>query len=90
MSDTASPSASNERPLSTGEWFVTLLVLALPIVGLIMHFVWAFGDGNLGRRNFCRAALLWLVVGIALGLLALITIVVFFGGIAALAHHAGR
>lgn len=88
MSETASP--SNERPLTTGEWFVTLLVLALPIVGLVMHFVWAFSDGNVGRRNFCRAALLWLVVGVALGLLTFITIVVFFGGIAALAHHAGR
>lgn len=88
MSDTASP--TNERPLSTGEWFVTLLVLALPIVGIIMHFIWAFTDGNIGRRNFCRAALLWLAVGLVLGLLAFITVVVFFGGIAALANHAGR
>jgi len=92
MSDTSPlpPASANERPLSTGEWFVTILVLALPIIGLVMHFVWAFSDGNVSRRNFCRAALLWFAVGIALGVLALITIVVFFGGIAALAHHAGR
>lgn len=89
MSDTATTS-SNERPLTTGEWFVTLLVLALPIIGIVMHFVWAFSDGNVGRRNFCRAALLWLAVGVALGILVLITVVVFFGGLAALAHHGGR
>ena len=34
-----------EKPLTTGEWFVTLLVLALPIVGLVMYFVWGFGTG---------------------------------------------
>jgi ABC-type lipoprotein release transport system permease subunit len=87
MSDT---SPSNERPLTTGEWFVTILVLALPIIGIVMHFVWAFSDGNVNRRNFCRAALLWFAVGVALGILALITVVVFFGGLAALAHHGGR
>jgi hypothetical protein len=80
--------ASNEtpeKPLSTGEWFVTLLVLALPLIGLIMHFVWAFGDGNVGRRNFCRAALLWVAVLFGLGCLALIGFLVLGGTLAALA-----
>ena len=74
---------SNERPLSTGEWFLTMLVLAIPIVGLVIHFVWAFSDGNIGRRNFCRAALLWLLVAAMLGLITMIVIIVFFGGLAA-------
>ncbi len=63
----------NNRPLTTGEWFLTILILGLPVVGLVMHFIWAFTDGNLGRRNFCRATLLWLAV------LAGIGIVVLFG-----------
>ena len=72
-----------EKPLTTGEWFVTLLVLALPIVGLVMYFVWGFGDGNVGRRNFCRAAPIWLAIGLGLAILTLITILIFGGTLAA-------
>jgi hypothetical protein len=74
-----------EKPLTTGEWFVTLLILALPIVGLVMYFVWGFGTtGNVGRRNFCRAALIWLGIGLALGILTMIAILIFGGTLAAL------
>jgi hypothetical protein len=72
-----------EKPLTTGEWFVTLLVLALPIVGLVMYFVWGFGTGNVGRRNFCRAALIWLGIGLGLAILAMIAILIFGGTLAA-------
>jgi hypothetical protein len=77
-----------EKPLSTGEWFVTLLVLGLPLVGLVMYFVWGFGPGNLGRRNFCRAALLWLAIMAALAVVALIAFVIFGGTLAALINQA--
>ena len=77
------PLEQPEKPLSTGEWFVTLLVLALPLVGLIMYFVWGFGAGNVSRRNFCRAALIWLGIGAALALLTFIGILIFGGTLAA-------
>lgn len=79
-----------EKPLTTGEWFVTLLVLGLPLVGLVMHFVWGFGPGNASRRNFCRAVLLWLAIMTALGLLALIAFLIFGGTLAALLSQAGQ
>jgi ABC-type Fe3+ transport system permease subunit len=73
-----------EKPLSTGEWFVTLLILALPIVGLVMYFVWGFSTtGNVSRRNFCRAALIWLAIGVGLALLTMVAILVFGGTLAA-------
>ena len=56
------------RPLTTGEWFVTLLILAIPLVNIIMMFVWAFGSGNIGRRNLCRAYLIWVCIAIGLGI----------------------
>jgi hypothetical protein len=71
-----------EKPLTTGEWFVTLLVLALPIVGLVMYFVWGFGTGNVSRRNFCRAALIWLGIGLVLAVLTMIAILIFGGTLA--------
>lgn len=76
----------NSRPLTVGEWFVTLLVLAIPLVNIIMLFVWAFsGSGNIGRRNFCRAGLIWALIWIVLWTL----FVVAFGGLAFLAGMAG-
>ena len=80
MSDNETP----EKPLSTGEWFVTILVLSLPLVGLVMYFVWAFAGGNVGRRNFCRAALLWMAVIIGLAITVLIGFLIFGGTMAAL------
>ncbi len=64
--------SDNNRPLTTGEWFLTIFVLGLPLIGIAMYFVWAFTDGNVGRRNFCRAALLWLAILFGLGLMVLV------------------
>ncbi len=58
--------AYDERPMSTGEWFLTLLVLAIPLLNLIMYIVWAFGAGNRNRVNFCRATILWTLIGVAI------------------------
>lgn len=63
--------SENGRPLSTGEWLITILILGLPVVGIVMHFVWAFSDGNIGRRNFCRAALILLAILMGIGLMVL-------------------
>lgn len=62
----------HNRPLTTGEWFLTILIIALPLIGIVMQFVWAFSDGNIGRRNFCRASLLWLAIALVLSLITLI------------------
>ena len=77
-----------EKPLTTAEWFVTLFVLALPIVGLVMYFVWGFGTGNVSRRNFCRAALIWLGIGLGLAILTMIVVLIFGGTLAALFSQA--
>jgi hypothetical protein len=81
---------TGEKPLTTGEWFVTLLILALPLVGLVMHFVWAFGDGNIGRKNFCRAALLWLAIALCLAIVGLVAFLVLGGTLAMLLDEASR
>jgi hypothetical protein len=57
------------RPLTVGEWFVTMLVLAIPLVNIIMGLVWAFGSGgNINRRNYCRAALIWMAIAIVISI----------------------
>lgn len=56
-----------EKPMSLGDWIITMIVLAIPCVGLVMTFVWGFGQGNTSRKNYCRAVLIFAVIGIVLG-----------------------
>ena len=59
-------------PMSVKDWFLTLLILAIPLVNLVMYLAWAFGSyGNLNRRNFCRAGLLMFAV--AIGIFVILT-----------------
>ena len=61
------------EPLSVGGWIGTLILLAIPIVSIIMVFVWAFGGGNISRRNYAIAllvlTLIVIIVGIVLSLI---------------------
>jgi sterol desaturase/sphingolipid hydroxylase (fatty acid hydroxylase superfamily) len=50
-------------PVRTSDWFWTLFLTAIPLVGLIMLLVWAFGGGNnLNKSNWAKATLLWILV----------------------------
>ena len=56
--------------VSVGEWVITILITALPLIGLIMLFVWAFGDGaNPSKKNWAIATLIWFAIGIVLAIL---------------------
>ncbi len=59
----------NSQVVRTSSWMVTMLLLAIPILNIIMLFVWAFGGGvNLNKRNLSRAYLILflIVAGISL------------------------
>ena len=50
---------SDNSPMDLKDWILTLIVLLIPCVGIVMYFVWAFeSNGNINRRNFCRAQLI--------------------------------
>lgn len=53
----------NQLPVKTGEWLVTLLISFIPLVGLIMLFVWAFGSNtNESKANWAKAVLIWFAI----------------------------
>jgi len=63
--------------LTVGDWMITLLILAIPIANLVMSLVWAFSStGNIHRRNFCRAYLIWMLIGIGLYIIIIIFAVI--------------
>jgi len=65
--------------MSTKDWVVTYLVMMIPCVGFIMTLVWAFGQGNLNRRNYARAYLIIMAIMMALVILYVIIMVVALG-----------
>jgi hypothetical protein len=59
--------AVETRPISLGDWLITLIVVSLPIIGLIMLLVWAFSAGtHPSKKTFCQAALILMVIAIVL------------------------
>ncbi len=60
----AQPVGRADLPLSVGDWLITLIVLAIPILNIVLYVYWAFfSNGNKGRVNFCRASLILMLVG---------------------------
>lgn len=71
----------NNGTVQTSEWFWTLLITAIPIVGLVMLFVWGFsGSTNTSKANWAKATLLWMLVITVLYILLFIIVGVSFLG----------
>ena len=70
------------RPVTVGDWMLTHLLMCIPLVNLILLFVWAFG-GNTpeSKANWAKASLIWMVIGIALGIVLIA--IVGLGAVAA-------
>ncbi|MDI2587461.1 hypothetical protein OR571_10170 [Psychrobacillus sp. NEAU-3TGS] len=62
--------------MSVGEWLITMLIMIIPIVNIVMLFIWGFGSPD-KRRNYARASLIWMAISIVL-------IIIFYGAIFAL------
>lgn len=60
---------------SVKDWAIRIFLASIPLVGLILLLVWAFGnDGNQERSNWAKGNLLITVIMIALWLLIIIPI----------------
>jgi len=63
------PTAGQNSVVSTLSWLGSLILLSIPLVGLILCLIWAFGrKANYNRRNLARASLIFMVACIVLGL----------------------
>ena len=61
---------SDRNYVSVGFWMLAILVMAIPCVGWIMMFVWAFSGDNESRKNYFKAMLIWmlLIIGLVVAL----------------------
>lgn len=61
-----------EEAISVKEWIITFLIMYIPIINIIMLFIWAFdGKEKKSKSNYCKAAL---IIG---GIIVTLSIVVF-------------
>jgi hypothetical protein len=62
--------------ISVKDWMITILILAIPIVNIVMLFVWAFGGGaNPSKANYAKAGLIWAAIGIAIYVVLFVIII---------------
>lgn len=62
--------STEQNPISVGEWMITYLICCLPIVNIVMLFVWAFGSGtNPSKANWAKASLIWFAIAFVLYML---------------------
>ena len=59
-------------PISVGEWVITIIIIAIPIVGFIMLFIWGFGSNTQpSKANWAKATLIMIGISIVLSFLFL-------------------
>ncbi|MBI1221315.1 MAG: hypothetical protein GC180_01820 [Bacteroidetes bacterium] len=79
---------NNASVMSVKDWVITLLITAIPLVGFIMLFVWAFSDGgNPNKANWAKAALIMIAIGVVLYFILFVMLGVAF--MAAGSQHGG-
>ena len=51
------------QPMSISDWLITYLIMIVPIVNIVMLFIWGFGSNtNLSKANWAKASLIWMVI----------------------------
>lgn len=60
--DLAPPKVNNE-PVTVSDWLLTYFLLSLPVINLIMLFVWAFNQSEKqSKSNWAKAFLIWTLI----------------------------
>ena len=76
-----SPSSQVNEVVTVGQWIGTMLLLCIPLVNIILVFVWAFSSTiPKSKSNLMKAALIMWLIGIVIGI-----ILAFTGAFAGLA-----
>jgi hypothetical protein len=59
------------KPVSVGNWILTFIILAIPLVNLIMLIVWAVGGSTQpSKKTFAQAYFVLIGIAICIGIIA--------------------
>ena len=68
--ETIPSKGSKYDPITTGGYIGIMLLMCIPVVGLILMIVWAFGGAKkINKRNLARASLIMMAIGFVLSLI---------------------
>jgi len=63
------------KPVTVGNWLLTALLMCIPLINVILLFVWAFGSNTpISKANWAKAALIWAVISVILYVLLFVVI----------------
>jgi hypothetical protein len=71
------------KDVGFGEWFITIFLAAIPLLNIVLFFVWAFSSNTKpSKANWAKATLVWAVIAIVFYIIIFIVILgmgLFFG-----------
>ena len=66
------------KVVSTSEWVLTNLIMLIPIVNIVMLFIWAFNNKtNLNKSNWAKASLIVWAIGFVFYFIIIILSITF-------------
>lgn len=69
------PSINTREEMSVGDWMITILITAIPLIGLIMLFVWAFSESTpRSKATWAKATLIWYAIVIVISVIFVATV----------------
>jgi len=69
LSDTLPPEGSRYAVMSTGSFFWSAFIIGIPFIGWLACLIWACGGTRYqNKRNFCRAILIFCLIGFLVSL----------------------
>ena len=68
--------------ITVSDWMITMLIMSLPILNVIMLFIWGFSsDGNPNKANWAKANLIWIAIAVGGYIVIALIALAAFGGI---------
>lgn len=68
--------------ISMGQYLIMFLIMAIPIANIVMLFVWGFSsETGPNKKNFARATLIMMAIGIGVGILVSIVMAAIMASI---------
>lgn len=78
----SAPAEDNKsETVGTAYYFFMQLLFAIPIVGLIVCIISALTGSNKSKKNFSKAYLIWLIIGIVFSVIGTIIMISVFGSL---------
>ncbi len=67
--------------VSTGTFFGTMLLFALPFIGFIACIIMCFAPKRKSLKNYAKANLIWEIIGLVFGILLIVAVIVLGGSL---------